>query len=133
MTIIDKVAAIIQDAHGRVLLVRVGYTDIPTFIAPGGRRQDGESDEATLRRELREELGVELIRADPFGTFTDEAALHPGRQVRMAVYHAFISGTPTPQGEITELLWADTTTTEPVGTIMRDHVIPAVTRKDTSG
>ncbi|HVX39336.1 MAG TPA: NUDIX domain-containing protein, partial [Gemmatimonadaceae bacterium] len=32
---------------------------------PGGKTEPGESDEAAARRELREELDVELVRAEP--------------------------------------------------------------------
>lgn len=126
MGIIDKVAALIQDDAGRVLLVRTNHPD-GVLISPGGCREEGESDEQTLARELREELGVVLVSAEYFGTWTEPAALHPGRLVRVAVYRAVIDGEPTPLDEVTELVWADRSCTEQIGSVMRDHVIPAVT------
>ena len=36
---------------------------------PGGKQQDGESLEACLAREMREELGVEVSVGEPFGTY----------------------------------------------------------------
>jgi 8-oxo-dGTP diphosphatase len=49
---------ICRDADGRVLLVQPTYK--PTWEIPGGVVEAGESPAATVARELREELGVEL-------------------------------------------------------------------------
>lgn len=125
METIDKVGAIIQDADGRVLLVRAAYAG-HTLIAPGGRREPGESDEEALGRELREELGVYVDSMEYFGEWTEPAALHPGRMVHMTLYRVTVDGTPTPSGEIAEMVWADGSTKEPIGSIMRDHAIPVL-------
>ncbi|MFO7189544.1 MAG: Nudix family hydrolase [Pseudomonadota bacterium] len=68
----DKVvavaAAVLIDADGRFLLaqrpartVYAGYWEFP-----GGKVEPGEAPAEALRRELREELGVEIERADPW-------------------------------------------------------------------
>ena len=45
---------------------------------PGGKRHDGESDEECLRRELREELGIEVEVGALIETITHE---YPGKTV----------------------------------------------------
>lgn len=53
-----RAAAIIRDDDERVLLHRVG--DDPFWALPGGRVEIGETAEAAVRREMREELGSEV-------------------------------------------------------------------------
>lgn len=54
-------AAILLDAADRVLLIRRAREPARGLLAfPGGFVDDGESAEAGLRRELREELGLEV-------------------------------------------------------------------------
>lgn len=59
---IDVVAGVIRDHRGRVLLARrTEGRDLAGFWEfPGGKREQGETAEAALRRELREELGIEI-------------------------------------------------------------------------
>jgi len=55
------VAAALVDADGRVLIARrpPGKAMAGLWEFPGGKVQDGETPEAALIRELREELGVD--------------------------------------------------------------------------
>ncbi|EEI93706.1 hypothetical protein HMPREF0765_0700 [Sphingobacterium spiritivorum ATCC 33300] len=58
MTEIDKVALIyIQDR--RILTARSKGKD--KYYIPGGKREAGENDTATLIREIKEELNVDVI------------------------------------------------------------------------
>ncbi|MQA79571.1 MAG: NUDIX domain-containing protein [Streptosporangiales bacterium] len=50
--------AVIRDEQGRVLLVDPGYK--PDWDLPGGMAEANEPPIDTVRRELREELGLEL-------------------------------------------------------------------------
>tara|TARA_B100000745_G_scaffold300516_1_gene254896 strand:+ start:712 stop:1131 length:420 start_codon:yes stop_codon:yes gene_type:complete len=51
------VAVIIRD--GKVLMGHRHYTsDVSVWTCPGGRCNEGESIEATLRREVEEEIGI---------------------------------------------------------------------------
>ena len=55
------VRAIVLDDDDRVLLLRIAANDdgLQLWLTPGGGRDPGESDDAALRRELFEEIGVE--------------------------------------------------------------------------
>ncbi|WP_407352788.1 NUDIX hydrolase [Luteimonas sp. R10] len=105
MPAIDKVAWIHIEA-GRVLCVRSHGKG--AFYLPGGKREPGESDEACVQREVREELGVSLRAATlrAAGTFQAQAHGKPeGTQVRMACYAADYDGTLRADAEIAEFAW----------------------------
>lgn len=123
----QTVAAVITDAHGRVLLVRKRSSG--TFIQPGGKREPGEAALQTLARELREELGVTLVpgTALRLGEFEDDAVNEPGRRVRAEVYRVQVAGEPLPRAEIAELRWLDPVPPYPVpvAPLSAGHVLPA--------
>jgi 8-oxo-dGTP pyrophosphatase MutT (NUDIX family) len=54
----ESVRGLVRDRRGRVLLLRYGDAYGIWWTTPGGRREDGEDDEQTLRRELDEEVGL---------------------------------------------------------------------------
>jgi ADP-ribose pyrophosphatase YjhB (NUDIX family) len=56
-----SVAAVIRDEHDRVLLVEHRLRT-PALSVPGGFVARGEQPEQALRREVREEVGIELTR-----------------------------------------------------------------------
>ncbi len=65
------VAALVRG--GRVLLSRrAGPPHQGTWDLPGGFLEAGETPEAALRRELREELGITIRRIRPLGSFADQ-------------------------------------------------------------
>jgi 8-oxo-dGTP diphosphatase len=66
MPIILVAAVALIDAQGRVLLARrpQGRPLAGLWEFPGGKVEDAESPEAALKRELREELGIEIAEAD---------------------------------------------------------------------
>ena len=59
------IRALVLDPDERIALVRFDYPDRSVWAAPGGGVEEGEDDAATLARELREELGLELV--EPLG------------------------------------------------------------------
>ena len=61
------VRAVVLDPEDRILLVRWVNEDmgVDTWLTPGGGIDEGEDSEAALRRELREETGLESYEAGP--------------------------------------------------------------------
>lgn len=86
------VDAIVEMQPGQVLLVRRGH---PPFgwALPGGFVEMGESLETAVRRELREETGLELQDLRQYQTYSE-----PGRDPRFhtvtTVFTAMAGGTP---------------------------------------
>ena len=62
------VAAALYDTDGRVLIAQrpPGKHMAGRWEFPGGKVGSGESERCALARELREELGIELVAAYPF-------------------------------------------------------------------
>ena len=71
--------AIITDTRGRVLLLKHRFRPGTGWGMPGGFMEQGEQPEDALRREVREELGLEV---ENLKVFTTRAFLVP-RQVEI--------------------------------------------------
>ena len=76
-------------------------------MLPGGKAERGERPLDTLRRELHEELDLQLAEADfqPLGHFQAPAANEPGHQVEADVFMARLPRAVTVQAELEELGW----------------------------
>jgi len=62
MKTINVVAAIILDEEKRILATQRGYGEYEGWWEfPGGKIEPGEGPEVALRREIMEELGVEIV------------------------------------------------------------------------
>lgn len=106
---IDKLA-LIYIRNNKILMTR--STGKSVWYIPGGKREPWESDEQTLVREIQEELGVDIIVSSiqPYGVFSAQAhGKAEGIIVQMTCYRADFTGTPTPEAEIEELGWFDST------------------------
>ena len=68
-------AAVVFDGQGRVLLVHHSYGRRGWELPGGGRRSKESLDEA-VRRELREEVGVEVTTAELFGVYYERGFDH---------------------------------------------------------
>src|SRR5688572_4933643 len=119
--LIDKLAWI-HIAERKILSTRSRGKD--TYYIPGGKREVGESDDAALIREIREELDVDLVPESLTYLGTFEAQAHgkaEGVIVRMTCYTGAYQGNIKPSSEIEEVVWfahADKLKTAPV-----DHLI----------
>lgn len=121
---IEKCAAIIlQDRH--LLVVRKFGTSV--FISPGGKIAAGETQFECLRRELKEELAVGLVDAEPFGTFDRPSAFEDAK-VRIHVWFTTIAGTCTACAEIEEIRWITGADRLPLGSVFAECVIPDLVR-----
>lgn len=101
---IDKLAFIyLKDK--KILMTRSKNND--TFYIPGGKREAGETDEQALRREVREELSVDLEPITKlYGIFEAQAHGKPeGIMVRMTCYQAEPIGECIAGSEIEELAY----------------------------
>lgn len=102
---IDKIA-LIKIENGQILSTRSKGKS--KYYIPGGKRENNETDEQTLVREIHEELNVEIIpkSVQYIGTFkaqSDGAA--KGIMVKMTCYKADYNGIPKESNEIEEIKW----------------------------
>jgi len=133
--LIETVAAVIRDAQGRMLLVRKQGSEI--FIQPGGKREPGEVSLATLARELREELGVELQTGSAvrLGCFEDIAVHEAGARVRAEVFAVEVRGEPCAGAEIAGLAWVDPCAPGAlrIAPLSRNQLLPAICARERVG
>jgi len=102
---IDKLAWILIKDRS-ILRVRSKNKDV--FYNPGGKRDEDESDQEALIREIKEELDVDLIEDTIKYINTFEAQAHgkpEGTVVRVTCYSADYVGELKPSSEIEELAW----------------------------
>lgn len=72
----SAVAMIIK--NNKILLGHRHYEEISTWICPGGRSDEGEMIETTLRRELEEEIGItDLVIKEYLGELVGANLGHP--------------------------------------------------------
>lgn len=140
-----KIAGII--IRNKKLLMCRKY-DEPHFIMPGGRVLENETPEQTLRRELKEELGVELKSMKFFKTWEAEHFQDKNKIVKMETYFvetsklknfdsvqksertgkiSDIDGEPKATSEINEIAWIDSNYKSEgikVASINEDYLIP---------
>jgi 8-oxo-dGTP pyrophosphatase MutT (NUDIX family) len=90
----------------RLLFVRHAYGDRRAWELPGGGLRRGEEPAVAARREMREELGVDLDRWAPAGC-TETTGLH--RTVTLHLFRAPVLGARIELGlaELEESRWAD--------------------------
>jgi 8-oxo-dGTP diphosphatase len=104
---IDKLAFI--EIKDRKVLETLSYGK-DTWYIPGGKREQDETDQRALMREVKEELLVDLVPESItlYGVFEGQAHGKPeGTFVRMTCYTATYKGMLTPSAEIEKIAWFD--------------------------
>jgi 8-oxo-dGTP diphosphatase len=113
----------------KLLVVRKKGTSV--FIAPGGKQELSEGPLEALRRELKEELDLELESMEFFGRFADVSTFE-NIPIVMDVFIVQCMGEPQPGAEIEECRWipADQAPAAiQLGSVLERHVIPELLRK----
>ncbi|MCC9072009.1 NUDIX domain-containing protein [Flavobacterium sp. F-65] len=102
---IDKIA-FIEIQNGKILSTKSkGKTK---YYIPGGKREEGESDEQTLIREISEELSIDILpnTSEFIGKFSAQSdGAKEGINVIMTCYKAKYSGSLMANNEIEEIRW----------------------------
>jgi 8-oxo-dGTP pyrophosphatase MutT (NUDIX family) len=88
---IASIKAVLFDRDGRVLLC---HNDRGDWELPGGRPDRDEDDGACLRREMREETGLEVEVGALVSAYRFEVL--PGREVDIRAYGCRIAGPVAP-------------------------------------
>jgi len=105
MNHIDKLAWILIE-NNKLLCAKSKGKE--TFYIPGGKRDEGETDQQALVREIKEELSVDLIPETMrfAGSFLAQADQRPdGTAVKITCYFADYTGTIAANSEIEEVMW----------------------------
>ncbi len=121
---IDKVGGVIL--KDKKILVQRKKNDREECIIPGGKRKENETDFETLKRELQEELTVNLIGAEFLGGY-DDIACFSNEPIHVQTYLAQMEGEIKCNNEIKEAIWIDKNYRKQgikVGSILGEHVIP---------
>ena len=100
---------LVHDGDGNVVLVRVTPTKGTPWFTPGGLLETGETTDGGLRREVREEVGVEL--ADLALTRIIHETLTDGEAARHGYFAQFVARATSvelhPGHEVVEARWFD--------------------------
>jgi 8-oxo-dGTP diphosphatase len=103
-----KVAvAIITDAQHRVLITQRPL-NVPhggCWEFPGGKLEDNEPAELALIREIREEVGLEILKCEYLGQINHQ---YPDKSVQLIVFHVseFVGIPSCLEGQL-DLRWVD--------------------------
>ncbi len=126
--------ACLHDEQGRILLVR--KRDTLYFMLPGGKAEADETALMTVRRELHEELALELDDADLqwLGHFQAPAANEPGHWVEAQVFIGKLTQTPRVQAEIEETGWLELDAPEALrlAPLLREKILPVLSERATT-
>ncbi|KKP32876.1 MAG: hypothetical protein A2312_03095 [Candidatus Staskawiczbacteria bacterium RIFOXYB2_FULL_32_9] len=99
---VTRIAGIIIQDEKMLMVLGKKHQELWT---PGGKIEPGETDEVCLSRELKEEIGVELLICEFFKEYTNPSFYHPERTTIERVYIAKVSGQIKPASEIRDFVW----------------------------
>lgn len=116
----DKKLLVVRKKNGRV-----------ECILPGGKKESGESNFDTLKREFFEELGVSIKIVSFFGSYEDKA-IFSDDLFHMDAYIVEVEGNIKSDHEIKEFLWIDRNYKENcilVSNMLENNIIPEIIKK----
>jgi ADP-ribose pyrophosphatase YjhB (NUDIX family) len=119
-TPIAGVSVIVTNIGGDVLLLKHSYGPA-VWSLPGGGLARGEDPAAAARREVREELGVDLARIEPVGTLDEVLS---GSPHTAHIFAAVCDQRPRPDGrEVIEArFFPSHSLPEPLGETTRSRI-----------
>jgi 8-oxo-dGTP diphosphatase len=105
--VIPCVGAVIKDGDGRLLLIKRGHEPGKgLWSVPGGRIEPGETDQAAVIRETREETGLIVVPGPLIGSVRRPAG-PPGAELDIRDYAAAIVGGELAAGDdADDAMWA---------------------------
>jgi len=127
---IDKVGGIIL--KDKKILVQRKNNNREECIIPGGKREGNETYFKTLKRELLEELTVELLEAEFLGEYFDKACFSD-KPISVKTYLTKVKGEIICANEIKEAIWIDRNYQQKnikLGSILEKHVIPELIKRN---
>jgi mutator protein MutT len=100
---IDVTAAILIE-NGRVLIARrrPGASQAGMWEFPGGKVRPGESPAQCLKREILEELGIEIAVGEFFG---ESVYAYEDKTIRLLAYRVRAEGGEMSRNDHAELAW----------------------------
>jgi 8-oxo-dGTP diphosphatase len=112
------VAGIIEDGHGKVLLAQrpPGKYLEGLWEFPGGKIEAGETPETALKRELQEELHLDVRIGKNLGSFPFK---YPDHAIELVVFQVTALGTPRPTEDVQVFRWL------PASAISHSDLAPA--------
>lgn len=117
----------------QVLAVR-SRKDKEHFLIPGGKIEKEETHLEALKRELKEELGIEVDEqgVEHIGSFSGLLDTRPGEITVEAFMVNEWQGEPSPCGEIVEFGWSDSTNRRGIklGSIFEKQILPWLKERD---
>ena len=100
------VVVLLEDAEGRVLLARRAHEPrAGLWDVPGGFMEEDEQPFETMRRELREEAGLEVEPGEFVGAITDRYGEEGNSTVNVCWTARIVRGEPSPADDVAELRW----------------------------